>query len=323
MGEARKRQRREQSSWPHSESFWGTIDLHMLSPVKEIDGARIRELTGDNTIPNAPQVTLIAYRAVVGERTFHVGFCLGNETGFSAIGIAVIERLMMEAPGASLHVVLVSHQDIAWDIVLRHLRSFTGQVLLFAFPDSDVYDAGSAEMHYSEATQLFDDAGNKLRRLTAAQRRKIREQKAAILNRPPPPVFHPASGVAQEDSPWIFRLATPAGKVIRTAVWNGRRNYAHEFSEDIIRWVGGAKIAIVQVDTPVGINRRSSLGLTHHLAKDFDGVIHWARDTETFQSIIKSFVQLDLESVGPPELPEHWEPEITMFAAGGRADEEG
>jgi hypothetical protein len=324
MGEAkRKKRRRQQSSWPHSESFWGTIDLHMLSPVKEINGARIRELTGDNTIPNAPQVTLMAYRAVVGERTSHVGFCLGNETGFSAIGIAVIERLMMEAPGASLHVVPVIHQDIAWDIVLRHLRSFTGRVLLFAFPNPDIYDAGSAEMHYSETIQLFDDEGNKLRPLTAAQRRWIREQKAAILNRPPPPVFYAASGVAQEDSPWIFRLATPTGKVIRTAVWNGRRDYAHEFPEDIIRWVGGAKIAIVQVDTPVGINRRSSLHLTHHLAKNFDGVIHWARDTETFQSIIKSFVRLDLESVGPPELPEHWNAEITMFGAGGPANGQG
>jgi hypothetical protein len=164
---------------------------------------------------------------VVGNRTFHVGFCLGIETGFSAIGIAVIDRLMMEAPGAALHVVLVAHKDIAWDIVLRHLRSFTGQVLLFAFPDSDVCDAGTAEKYYSKAVQLFDDTGRQLERLTA----------------------------------------------------------------------------IVQVDSPVGVNRRSSLDLTHRLAKDFDGVIHWARDTETFQSILNSFIRLDLESISPPELP--------------------
>jgi hypothetical protein len=30
---------------------------------------------------------------------FQVGSCLGSETGFSAIGIAVIDRLMIEAPG--------------------------------------------------------------------------------------------------------------------------------------------------------------------------------------------------------------------------------
>jgi hypothetical protein len=168
--------------------------------------------------------------------------------------------------------------------------------------------------------QQFDPTGAQSDRLTEAQRRRIREQKAAILDRPPPPKFYAASGVAQEDSPWIFWIGAPAGKVIRTAVWNGRRNYAHEFPQDILRWVGGDKIAIVQVDSPVGVNRRSSLDLTHKLAKDFDGVIHWARDTKTFQSIVKSFVRLDLESVSPPELPEDWEPEITIFPANGGSE---
>lgn len=98
---------------------------------------------------------------------------------------------------------------------------------------------------------------------------------------------------------------------------DGRRNYAHEFPEDIVRWVGGDKIAIVQVDGPVGVNRRSSLELTHWLAKDFDGVIHWARDTATYQSILKSFIRLDLDSVAPPELPDGWKPEITILAANG------
>jgi hypothetical protein len=71
----------------------------------------------------------------------------------------------------------------------------------------------------------------------------------------------------------------------------------------------------VQVDSPVGVNRRSSVDLTRKLAKDFDGVIHWARDTETFQSTLKSFIRLDLDSISPPELPEGWEPEITILAA--------
>lgn len=316
MGEAkRKRQQQAQSACPHSDSFRCTIDLHVLPPIAAIDGARIRELTGDDSIPDTAQISLRAFRAVVGDQTFQVGFCLGDETGFSAVGIAVIDRLMIEAPGAPLHVVLVVHEEIAWDIVLRHLRTFSGKVLLFAFPDSDVYDAGTAETAYSTEICLFNEDGEQLERLTAAQRRKIREQKATILGRPPPPAFHMAAGVAQEDLPWMFRLATPAGKVIRTAVWNGRRDYAHEFSNDIVRWVGGDKIAIVQVDSPVGVNRRSSLDLTHKLAKDFDGVIHWARDTETFQSILKSFIRLDLESVSPQELSDGHEPEITIFAA--------
>ncbi|KGJ05247.1 hypothetical protein SAMN04487972_1039 [Paracoccus halophilus] len=316
MGEA-KRKKQERAAWPDSDRYNGTIDLHVLPPAMEIDGARIRELTGDDTIPDTTQVILRAFRAVVGERTFHVGFCLGDGESFSAVGIAVIERLSMEAPGAALHIVPIVHDDIAWDIVMRHLRSFTGQVLLFTFPNSDVYDAGTAEVSYSKHIRQFDPSGALLGRLTEAQRRKIREQKAAMLNRPPPPRFYPASGVTQEDSPWIFRVGTPAGKVIRTAVWDGRRNYAHELPENIVRWVGGDRIAIVQVDSPVGVNRRSSLDLTHKLAKDFDGVIHWARDTDTFQSILKSFIRLDLDSVSPPELPAGWEPEIVIFAANG------
>ena len=316
MGEA-KRKKQERAACPDSDRYNGTIDLHVLPPAAEIDGARIRELTGDDTIPDTTQVILRTFRAVVGERTFHVGFCLGDGESFSAVGIAVIERLSMEAPGAALHIVPIIHDDIAWDIVMRHLRSFTGQVLLFAFPNSDVYDAGTAEVSYSKHIRQFDPSGALLGRLTEAQRRKIREQKASMLNRPPPPRFYPASGVTQEDSPWIFRVGIPAGKVIRTAVWDGRRNYAHELPEDTVRWVGGDRIAIVQVDSPVGVNRRSSLDLTHKLAKDFDGVIHWARDTDTFQSILKSFIRLDLDSVSPPELPAGWEPEIVIFAANG------
>ncbi len=115
-------------------------------------------------------------------------------------------------------------------------------------------------------------------------------------------------------------MVTPEGKKIRAAVWNGRRNYEHEFPKDIIRWVGGEKIAIVQVNSPVGVNLRSSLQLTMWLSKDQDGVIHWARDTETFQSIIKSFVRLELETVSPPELPENWQPTITMMGANPHSE---
>jgi hypothetical protein len=133
-----------------------------------------------------------------------------------------------------------------------------------------------------------------------------------ILGRPTPPVLHAAAGIEQEDSPWIFRVVTPEGKEMRTAVWNGRRNYEHEYPIEIIRWVGGDRIAIVQVNSPVGVNLRSSVELTNRLSKDHDRVILWARDTETFQSILKSFVRLDFENVSPPELPENWQPTITM-----------
>jgi hypothetical protein len=267
MGDAKRRKRQQhRSDWPRSESYRGPVDLHMLPPVAAINGARIRVLTGDDRIPDSTQISLRAFRAVVGERTFHVGFSIGDGERFSAIGIAVIERLTMEAPGAPLHVVPIVHEDIAWDMVLRHLRSFTGQVLLFAFPDSDAYDAGTAETFYSDQIRQFDEEGVALERLTAAQRRQIKAQKAAMLDRSPPPALYSATGVEQEEVPWIFRFATPVGKVVRTTVWNGRRDYAHEFPPEIVRRVGGDKIAIVQVDSPVGVNRRSSLDLTHALA---------------------------------------------------------
>jgi len=107
----------------------------------------------------------------------------------------------------------------------------------------------------------------------------------------------------------------------RTTIWNGRRNYEHELPPEAARWVGGERVAIVQVQSPVGVNRRSSVDLTHKLSGDFDGVIHWARDTETFQSILNSFVRLDLESVSPPDLPEDWSPEITILMARGLPEE--
>ncbi len=172
MGEA-KRKKRSRADWPDSHLYSGLIDLHVLPAVAAINGARIRELTGDESIPEATEVILNAYKARVGERAFHVGFCLGDGQSFSAVGIAVIERLSMEAQGAALHIVPVVHEDIAWDIVLRHLRSFTGQVLLFAFSNSDVYDAGTAEVFYSKYIRQFDPDGREIGRLSDTQRRQI------------------------------------------------------------------------------------------------------------------------------------------------------
>lgn len=314
MGEAR-RKKHAREEWPEADRFDGTIDLHALSPHPSVNGARINELTGDAVLPDDVKMLLRTFRAVAGKREFLTGFCVGDGEAFTPIGLAVIERLSLEAPDASLHVVPVKHEDIAWDMVLRHLRTFTGEVLLFAFRDSDVYDAGTAQIHYSKWIRQFDHEGNFLGRLSQAQRREILAQKAAVLDRPPPPKFYPAGDVEQETAPWIFGITTPAGKRLRTAVWNGKRDYAHDIPSDAIRWVGGDKIAIVQVDSPVGVNRRSSLDLTHRFSAEFDGIIHWARDSETFESILRSFIRLDLDSVSPPELPDEWDPEIVIFGA--------
>lgn len=322
MGEAsRKRRLRRASNWPRSDAAYETIDLQMLPPVPSIDGAWIREVTGDHSIPLSTQPLLRAFRASVGDRSFHVGFCVGGEEGFTPIGLAVIRRLQIEVPGVAVYVAPVVHEDVAWDIVLRHLRTFTGQILLFAFPDSQIYDAGTAMVGYSADIRQFGPDGEPLKRLTTADRRRIQAKIAEMYDRPAPPKLYAAGELGDEEAPWIFKLVTPSGKEVRTAVWNGRRDYAHEFPADIIRWVGGDRIAIVQVDSPVGRDLRSSVNLTHYLAKDFDGIIHWARDTQTFQSILKSFIRLDLESVAPPELPDNWEPEITMLGANGSAGE--
>jgi len=50
MGEAeRKRQQRKLSVWPHSDDFWGAIDLHMPPPVAalshdKLDGFSVERL---------------------------------------------------------------------------------------------------------------------------------------------------------------------------------------------------------------------------------------------------------------------------------------
>lgn len=320
MGEAKRRQQ-ARGDWPVADSYRGDVNLHILAPSPQINGARICELTGDDVVPITSEISLRAFRAEAGERSFVVGFCVGDGECFSPIGIAVIERLAIEAPGVPLHVVPIQHADIAWDIVLRHLRTFKGEALLFAFPNSEVYDAGTAPVSYARYVRQFDHNGNDLGKLTNAQLKKIQENKAKFQNQPSPPRFYPSTGMTREDCPWVFRIVTPVGKVIRTAVWDGRRDYAHELPKDIVRWVGGDRVAVVQVNSPVGVNRRSSLSLTHTLSGEFDGVVHWARDTETFQSILSSFIRLDLDSVSPPDLPEDWSPEVVFLLANNDASE--
>lgn len=305
---------RKKKKWPSSERLQDTIDLHTLPAHDGINGARIRTLTGDDRFPDSAGILLRTFRATVGERSFHVGFCVGDGQRFSAIGIAVIERLRIEVPDDAMFIVPIIHEDIAWDVVRRHLQTFDGKLLLFAFSDSDVYDAGIGPINYSSEVRQFDPNGEQFAGLSVAQQRAIRQEKSKILERPAPKLYL-ADGWEYQEAPWIFWINTPAGKQLRTAVWNGRRNYSHELPDGIERWVGGDRIAIVQVDSPVGINRRSSMLLTHHLAQDFDGIIHWARDTETFESINSSFVRLDLESAEPPDLPDNWKPEITIFGA--------
>ena len=93
MGEAKRKKAQQDRSWPRSGSYRSVIDLHMLSPVAAINGARIRSLTRDDSFPDSAEVILRTFRAVVGQREFYAGFCIGDGEMFSAIGIAVIDRL--------------------------------------------------------------------------------------------------------------------------------------------------------------------------------------------------------------------------------------
>jgi len=40
------------------DDFWGAIDLHRLPPAAAVNGARIRELTGNNSIPDTTKISL-------------------------------------------------------------------------------------------------------------------------------------------------------------------------------------------------------------------------------------------------------------------------
>ena len=55
MGEAKRKRVRvaRAGDWPSADAHRGEIDLHILPAVAQINGARIRALTGDPTIPIA------------------------------------------------------------------------------------------------------------------------------------------------------------------------------------------------------------------------------------------------------------------------------
>lgn len=238
MGEAKRRKQASSAGQPWPSDATGyreQIELHLLPPIATIDTTRIRDLTGDESFPLGKQVSLNAFRAVVGGREFHVGFCLGDGERFSGIGLAVIDRLLAEEGDAPVFVVPIIDQEVAWDIVLRHLSTFAGKILMFAFANSTVYDAGTAEIYYAREIAVFRD-GERMRRLTEEDRRRVKAQAAAIKGKPAPlPKFYQMPGVDRHEQPWIFELKASNGKVLRLTAWNGRRNFIHECPADIIK----------------------------------------------------------------------------------------
>lgn len=107
---------------------------------------------------------------------------------------------------------------------------------------------------------------------------------------------------SDHDGP-IFEYISSSQQAVRVAVWNGNHDFCAPKAEEIMNnlfLVGTTRIAVVQFGSPVGVNRRSSVNLIDVLiAKDahlgFDGIVCWARDKDTYQSIIEEFTQAKLK----------------------------
>jgi hypothetical protein len=95
-----------------------------------------------------------------------------------------------------------------------------------------------------------------------------------------------------------FRLfAIPvSGKIIRTGIWNGRHDYSNIPSPEQLDVAGGPELILVQVNRPTnGFEGRSSLALTKALAAKADSIVHWAKDTKTFNSIVEELSKVGSE----------------------------
>ncbi len=283
------------------------IKLTFLSPVTSGSFPSYSKAHADMGMREDQLLALNAFKASFRDSEFLVGFCVGDGQMVSQIGMLVMDRLLMESPKEiSVRVIKLDEYDIAWDIVLRDLKSFNGSALLFAFADSEVYDAGTAEIFYSKMVEVYDGK-KRLDRPTKERRDGILKEKEKILG-----------SLRQKvgDEPKIFTFSIKSGRQVRITVWNGRKDFIHEMDPlEVSRLVGGERIAMVQVGSPVGINGRSSVGLTEQLAESlgFDGIVHWARDTETYKSIISEFVEAGLSMVEPPQLSLDWKPEIVVM----------
>jgi hypothetical protein len=116
----------------------------------------------------------------------------------------------------------------------------------------------------------------------------------------------------------VFLFTRNSGQQSRIAVWNGRKNFSHNMSPlEIDKMMDGKRIAIVQVGSPVGVNGRSSMALTKVILLedelDIDGIIHWARDTETYQSIIDELSKSGLSMVDATSLISDMKPEVIIM----------
>ena len=87
------------------------------------------------------------------------------------------------------------------------------------------------------------------------------------------------------------------GKKIRAGVWNGRDEYSNvPGPEQLEGLIGGPRVTIVQVGRPTnGFQGRSSLKVTEVMAPECDSVVHWAKNTKTFNSIVAELSKIGQE----------------------------
>src|SRR5260370_40942771 len=88
-----------------------------------------------------------------------------------------------------------------------------------------------------------------------------------------------------------FYLATVYrnGKAFPIAVWNGIKGDASEVPQGLVLKMHG-RIGIAQVSRPMG-KGRSAVKTLEGLARNFDGIILWARTTSGYRPIVDGLKQ--------------------------------
>jgi hypothetical protein len=183
-------------------------------------------------------------------------------------------------------------------------------MLIFSFPHLPLFDVTHAKLFGADAITVFSYDGTIFPKTSRKRQREIEAQARERYGEAPAPTFYEVPGIDPEEDPWVFGLEASNGAKARVTVWNGRDDFIHEFpTEKIVRLVGGSKIAVAQVGSPL-VGGRSSLKVSDMLAQaGYEGIIHWARDTATYQSVLKEFVGANLPTVLPPDLPADWKPD--------------
>ena len=167
VGQAK--QRKDQSGQPGGVP----VKLTRLSQPSA-DNSPLLRTAGAEQIAAAKTLVLNAFRAEVGERSFCVGFTLGTGDKFTSIGVAVVDRIVNEAPGQVIGMAPVTSKVSAYAGMMRRLRSFEGKALIFCFPDWATFNIGMADLFHSDEVSVFDDKGTALRRLSSTDRNRMR-----------------------------------------------------------------------------------------------------------------------------------------------------